>query len=58
MATSNEPTLPELGVQFIGLVRDRDGNPVFDRPLKDYPKEIRDVYWRILTPFERPKYWD
>lgn len=54
MATSE---LPSLGVQFVGLVRDRDNNPVFDRPLKEYPKDLRDTFWRMLTPFERQKYW-
>lgn len=43
---------------FVVLVRGPDGKPVLDKPLNDFPSNVRKEFWKQMTPFEREYYRD
>lgn len=52
MREPNQTTQPKA----VALVRDRDGKPVLDRPLAEYPAPIREAILAQMTEEERKTY--
>lgn len=54
MTQETEPTPKEPEVQplMVGLVRDKNGVPIFDRPLSEYPPKIRAALEALMTEEE------
>jgi hypothetical protein len=38
------------------LVRDKDGRPRFDKPLSEYPPEVREAFLACMTAAERKEF--
>jgi len=54
----NNVTIPTMQVRYVALVRDKDGRPIFDKPLRDYPPEVREAFLAQMTEEERKEFSD
>ena len=56
--TENNAVAPAVQVRYAGLIRDENGRPLFDLPLRDYPPEVRAAFLEQMTPEERKEFAD
>lgn len=52
--TAATVTRPVIRGSF--LIRDKDGRPRFDKPLSEYPPEVRAAFLSAMTPAEREEF--